>query len=68
MSVHPIVLATIRKHLAEAELRLAQLEARREEVPATQGTHVQASRLARQIIQAKSQHSSWASVEREASA
>lgn len=68
MSVHPIVLATIRKHLAEAELRLATLEARREEIPATAGSHVQASRLARQIVQAKAQHSSWASVEREASA
>jgi hypothetical protein len=67
MSVHPIVLATIRKHLAEAELRLAVLEAKREEVPATAGTHVQASRLARQIKQAQSQRTSWASVEREAS-
>ena len=68
MSIHPTVLATIRKHLAEAELRLATLESKREEIPATVGTHVQASRLARQITQARAQHTSWASVEREASA
>lgn len=66
MSVHPIVLATIRKHLAEAELRLAQLEARREEVPATAGGAYVASRIARQITQAKAQHASWVSVERQA--
>lgn len=66
MSIHPIVLATIRRDLAEAELRLAILESRREELPALAGSTTQASRLARQIKEMRAQVASWTSVERQA--
>lgn len=66
MSIHPIVLATIRRDLAEAELRLAILESRREELPVLTGSSSQASRLARQIKEMRAQVASWTSVERQA--
>lgn len=62
MSINPVVLATIKRHLAETELRLAVLLAKREEIPATRGGMVAASRIARQITQVKSQHQSWTDV------
>lgn len=51
MATHPIVVATIRRHLAEAELRLAELLSKQEEIPTT--------RVSRQITQMKAQHQSW---------
>jgi hypothetical protein len=57
-----VVLATIRKHLAETELRLAVLRSKREEIPATRGGMVAASRIARQITQTQSQYQSWTDV------
>jgi hypothetical protein len=67
MTVHAITLATIRKHLAEAELAVAVLESRRAAIPATAGSSVSASRVARQIKEAKAVYASWVSVERQAS-
>lgn len=62
MAMHPIVLATIRRHLAEAELRVAVLKSKREEIPATRGAMVAASRVSRQILQAQAQADSWTAV------
>lgn len=62
MSCNAVVLATIKRHLAETELRLAVLHAKREEIPVTRGGMVQASRIARQITQAKDQHQAWTDV------
>lgn len=68
MNIHPITLATIRRHLAEAELKLAVLESARECLPPTAASANQGARLARKIREAKKEHASWVSVEREASA
>jgi hypothetical protein len=68
VSVHPIVLATIRKHLAEAELKVAQLESQGRTVPATTRSSNDMLRLAKKINEAKAVHASWLSVEREARA
>jgi hypothetical protein len=68
VSVHPIVLATIRKHLAEAELKVAQLESQGRTVPATTRSSNDMLRLAKKINEAKAVHLGWVSVEREARA
>lgn len=60
--INAVVLATIRRHLAETELRLAVLNTKREEIPVTRGGMVQASRVARQIRQAELQVTSWINI------
>lgn len=60
--LHPVVVATLSKHVAEAQLKLATLRQRREEIPATRGAMVQASRISRQITQAELQLASWLKV------
>jgi len=66
--VHPIVLATIRKHRAEAELTLARLESAGRTVPAMTRSNTEMSRNARRIREAQNILAAWISVEREASA
>lgn len=67
-AVHGIVLATIRKHKAEAELTLARLESRRRTVPAGQRSSMATLALGKQAAEARAVVAAWTSVEREASA
>lgn len=66
--VHPIVLATIRKHRAEAELMLARLESAGRTVPAMTRSSIEMNRNARKVREARDILAAWKSVEREASA
>lgn len=68
MNIHPITLATIRRHLSDAALKVAQLESKQRRLPALRSTSNQALRLAREVKEARAEYASWVSVEREASA
>jgi hypothetical protein len=63
---HPIVLAMVRKHLAEAELTLARLESQARAVPATTRSSNSMLLLTRKIREAKDVLAAWVSVERQA--
>lgn len=66
-AVHAIVLATIRKHRAEAELMLARLESQERTVPAMTRSSIEMNRNARKVREARDILAAWKSVEREAS-
>lgn len=65
MSVHPIVLATIRKHLADAELAVARLTSQAATIPATRRANDGMLHLTKRIKEAQAIFDAWASVERE---
>lgn len=65
-ATHAIVLATIRKHLAEAELTLARLESQERTIPATTRSSNEMNRLARKTREAKHVLAAWICVERQA--
>lgn len=66
-AVHAIVLATIRKHKAEAELTLARLESQSRTIPATTRSSNDMNRVVRKVREARAILAAWTSVEREAS-
>lgn len=61
--VHGIVRATIRKHVAEAELTLARLESQARTVPATLRGNSDMLRTTKKIAEARSVLSAWLKVQ-----
>lgn len=59
MSTHPVVVATMRKHLAEAELKAAVLEEQARTIPAGRRATPQSMTLSKKIASAHGQALAW---------
>lgn len=59
MSVHPIVLAALRRDMGEAEFKLRRLESELKTVPAGARATMATLRLTKRVEEARQIHESW---------